>query len=136
MPSRAAQFCQTGSGRFVHVCRVFPFSAGWVVGGQGLTRAAFLGRGGSPLCGRGVDVLDGLDVQAQPACRAVMADSRPEPGPLTRTSISFRPNFDAFSAAISGGALGGGRGVLLRLPLKPTVPRRRGVAQGRHRCCR
>src|SRR5262245_28763939 len=55
------------------------------------------------------------------ACRAVMADSRPEPGPLTRTSISFRPNFDARSATVSA-ARWAANGVLLRLPLKPTVP--------------
>ena len=61
------------------------------------------------------------------ACKAVMADSRPEPGPLTRTSTSFRPNFDAFSAATSA-ARWAANGVLLRLPLKPTVPGRR-VAQ-------
>src|SRR4029077_11105041 len=55
------------------------------------------------------------------ACSAVMADSRPEPGPLTRTSISFRPNFDARSATVSA-ARWAADGVLLRLPLKPTVP--------------
>src|SRR5262249_20800694 len=55
------------------------------------------------------------------AWRAVMADSRPEPGPLTRTSISFRPNLDARSAAVSA-ARWAAKGVLLRLPLKPTVP--------------
>src|SRR6516165_8735838 len=55
------------------------------------------------------------------ACRAVMADSRPEPGPLTRTSISFRPNLVAFSAQVSA-ARWAAKGVLLRLPLKPTVP--------------
>src|SRR5262249_22489832 len=55
------------------------------------------------------------------ACKAVMADSRPEPGPLTRTSISFRPNFVARSAAVSA-ARWAANGVLLRLPLKPTVP--------------
>src|SRR4051812_2197049 len=55
------------------------------------------------------------------ACRAVMADSRPEPGPFTRTSISFRPNFEARSAAVSA-ARWAANGVLLRLPLKPTVP--------------
>src|SRR5271156_960126 len=54
-------------------------------------------------------------------CKAVMADSRPEPGPLTRTSISRRPNFVAFSAATSA-ARCAANGVLLRLPLKPTVP--------------
>src|SRR6202521_191393 len=55
------------------------------------------------------------------ACRAVIADSRPEPGPLTRTSISLRPNLVARSAAVSA-ARWAANGVLLRLPLKPTVP--------------
>src|SRR5205823_666253 len=49
------------------------------------------------------------------------ADSRPEPGPLTRTSISLRPNLVARSAAVSA-ARWAANGVLLRLPLKPTVP--------------
>src|SRR5437870_1828704 len=56
-----------------------------------------------------------------PACRAVIADSRPEPGPLTRTSISFRPNLVARSAHVSA-ARWAANGVLLRLPLQPTVP--------------
>src|ERR1700674_3742219 len=55
------------------------------------------------------------------ACRAVIADSRPEPGPLTRTSISLRPNLVARSAAVAA-ARWAANGVLLRLPLKPTVP--------------
>src|ERR1700739_4494728 len=55
------------------------------------------------------------------AWRAVMADSRPAPGPLTRTSISLTPNLVARSAAVSA-ALWAANGVLLRLPLKPTVP--------------
>src|SRR5215472_4757390 len=55
------------------------------------------------------------------ACKAVMADSRPEPGPLTRTSISLSPNLAARSAATSA-ARWAAKGVLLRLPLKPTVP--------------
>src|SRR5262249_36210024 len=55
------------------------------------------------------------------AWRAVMADSRPAPGPLTRTSISLRPNLVARSAAISA-ARWAANGVLLRLPLNPTVP--------------
>src|SRR5262245_34634679 len=54
-------------------------------------------------------------------CKAVTADSRPEPGPLTRTSISFRPNLPAFSAQVSA-ARWAANGVLLRLPLNPTVP--------------
>src|SRR5439155_23542665 len=55
------------------------------------------------------------------AWSAVIADSRPEPGPLTRTSISFRPNLVARSAQVSA-ARCAANGVLLRLPLKPTVP--------------
>src|SRR5207247_3179569 len=45
----------------------------------------------------------------------------PEPGPLTRTSISLTPNLVAFSAHVSA-ARWAAKGVLLRLPLKPTVP--------------
>src|SRR5262249_40076300 len=52
---------------------------------------------------------------------AVWADRGPEPGRLTRTSISFRPNLVARSAAVSA-ARWAANGVLLRLPLKPTVP--------------
>ncbi len=55
------------------------------------------------------------------ACKAVMADSRPEPGPLTRTSISFTPNLAAFSAACCAASCPA-YGVLFREPLKPLVP--------------
>src|SRR5438128_2969717 len=79
----------------------------------------FLG-GRQPLCGSGVTSSIAL-MDKPAACRAVMADSRPEPGPLTRTSISLRPNLVAFSAAVSA-ARWAAKGVLLRLPLKPTVP--------------
>src|SRR6266702_5398842 len=61
------------------------------------------------------------------ACSAVMADSRPEPGPFTLTSISLSPNLVALSAAVSA-ARWAAKGVLLRLPLKPTVP-----AEAKHR---
>src|SRR5688572_5476130 len=54
-------------------------------------------------------------------CRAVIALSRPEPGPFTRTSSSFTPYLDAFSAACCP-AHWPAKGVLLRLPLKPHVP--------------
>ena len=50
-----------------------------------------------------------------------MALSRPDPGPLTRTSTSRIPNFVAFSAACWA-AHWPANGVLLRLPLKPLVP--------------
>src|SRR5262249_616929 len=82
------------------------------------TRRFFGGR--QPLWGSGVTSSMALIVRPA-ACKAVMADSRPEPGPLTRTSTSFRPNLAAFSAAVSA-ARCAAKGVLLRLPLKPTVP--------------
>src|SRR5207302_7796329 len=79
----------------------------------------FLG-GRQPLCGSGVT--SSMALTDRPAAwRAVMADSRPEPGPLTRTSISLRPNLVARSAAVSA-ARWAAKGVLLRLPLNPTVP--------------
>src|SRR5438270_12780012 len=52
---------------------------------------------------------------------AVMALSRPEPGPLTLTSTSLTPYFVAAAAAVSA-ARWAANGVPLRLPLKPTVP--------------
>src|SRR5580698_9358228 len=60
-------------------------------------------------------------------CRPVIALSRPEPGPFTRTSSSFTPNFEARSAHVSA-ARWAANGVLLRLPLNPEVP---AVAQHR-----
>src|SRR6185295_3803742 len=49
------------------------------------------------------------------------ADSRPEPGPLTRTSTSFMPNSCALRPA-SSAAICAAYGVDLREPLKPCVP--------------
>src|ERR687883_479410 len=87
-------------------------------GGSGQTRRFFGGR--QPLCGSGVTSSIALMIRPD-CCSAVTADSRPDPGPLIRTSISFRPNFDPFSAQVSA-ARWAANGVLLRLPLKPTVP--------------
>src|SRR5262245_5082128 len=84
----------------------------------GYTRRRFGGR--QPLCGSGVMSSMAL-IDRPAACRAVTADSRPDPGPLIRTSTSRRPNFVARSAAVSA-ARWAAKGVLLRLPLKPTVP--------------
>src|SRR5688500_8744380 len=53
--------------------------------------------------------------------RARIADSRPEPAPRTRTSTSLRPWRMAFWAACSA-ARWAAKGVLLRVPLKPTMP--------------
>src|ERR1700733_11626707 len=55
------------------------------------------------------------------AWMAVIALSRPEPGPLTLTSTSLTPYLVAADAAVSA-ARCAANGVLLRLPLKPTVP--------------
>src|SRR5262249_13239651 len=79
----------------------------------------FLG-GRQPLCGSGVTSSIALTFSPA-ACSAVTADSRPAPGPFTRTSISFTPNFDAL-AAHSSAARCAANGVLLRLPLNPTAP--------------
>ena len=82
------------------------------------TRRRFGGR--QPLCGIGVtSSISLIDMPAD--CRAVMALSRPDPGPFTRTSNSRTPYFDAFSAACCA-AHWPANGVLLRLPLKPQVP--------------
>src|SRR5258707_725776 len=53
------------------------------------------------------------------SCR--IACSRPAPGPLTFTSISIIPLLRASAAAFSA-ARPAAKGVLLRAPLKPTVP--------------
>ncbi len=66
--------------------------------------------------------MSSIDLMFTPAdCNAVIALSRPPPGPLTRTSTSLMPNFFAFSAACCA-AHWPAKGVLLRLPLKPDVP--------------
>src|SRR5437660_3495301 len=50
-----------------------------------------------------------------------MAASRPAPGPFTNTSTCLRPYSMALRAAISA-AVWAANGVLLREPLKPTLP--------------
>jgi hypothetical protein len=50
-----------------------------------------------------------------------MAVSRPEPGPLTKTSTRFMPCSMARRPAASA-AIWAANGVDLREPLKPTVP--------------
>src|SRR5262249_13575691 len=79
----------------------------------------FLG-GRQPLWGSGVTSSMAL-MERPEAWRAVMALSRPLPGPLTLTSTSLTPNFVAADAAVSA-ARWAAKGVLLRDPLKPTVP--------------
>src|SRR5271157_6204149 len=85
---------------------------------RGQTRRFFGGR--QPLCGNGVTSSMAL-IKRPDAWIAVMALSRPEPGPLTLTSTSLTPNLVAAAAAVSA-ARCAANGVLFRLPLKPTVP--------------
>ncbi len=61
------------------------------------TRRGFLGL--QPLCGMGVTSF--MEVTIKPlAFKALMADSRPVPTPLTKTLTSDKPNSLAFSTAI------------------------------------
>src|SRR3954462_15154983 len=55
------------------------------------------------------------------ACSDRIAVSRPEPGPLTKTSTFFMPCSAALRAAFSA-AIWAANGVDLREPLKPTWP--------------
>src|SRR4030095_11292986 len=78
----------------------------------------FLGR--QPLCGIGVVSL--MDLMSIPlACSARMADSRPAPGPVTRTSTERTPCSLACSAQLAAASCAA-KGVPLREPLKPIRP--------------
>src|SRR5665811_818114 len=88
------------------------------LGARGQTRRRLEGR--TPLCGVGVTSL------IAPTSRPVavsdrMAVSRPEPGPLTKTSTLRMPCSMARRAAASA-AICAANGVDLREPLKPTCP--------------
>jgi hypothetical protein len=73
-----------------------------------------------PLCGRGVT--SSIEVMRNPAdCSAAMADSLPEPGPLTLISTSRTPLRIA-AAAARWAACWAAKGVLFREPLKPAQP--------------
>jgi hypothetical protein len=72
------------------------------------------------LCGSGVT--SSIEAIRKPACcKAEMADSRPEPGPLTLISTSRTPLRIA-ELAQRCAALCAANGVLLREPLNPTQP--------------
>ena len=76
--------------------------------------------GRQPLCGNGVT--SSIEAIRNPAdCNAEMADSRPEPGPLTLISTSRTPLRIAALAARCA-ACCAANGVLFREPLKPTQP--------------
>src|SRR5258708_16117218 len=73
-----------------------------------------------PLCGIGVT--SRIERTSMPAAaRARMADSRPEPGPLTRTSMLLMPCSRAWLAAFCA-ACWAANGVPLRDPRKPSEP--------------
>src|SRR5215469_1229978 len=76
--------------------------------------------GRHPLCGIGVT--SRIDFTSRPTvCSARMADSRPEPGPLTRTSSDRMPIAFAALPAESAACVAA-NGVPLRDPLKPMPP--------------
>src|SRR5262249_23419812 len=82
------------------------------------TLLRFLGR--QPLCGIGVVSL--IDLMSSPlACSARIADSRPAPGPVTRTSTDRTPCSFAPSAQLAAASCAA-KGVPLREPLKPIRP--------------
>src|SRR6476661_3717002 len=76
--------------------------------------------GRQPLCGCGV-TSEIVPTSRPVACSERIAVSRPEPGPLTKTSTFFIPCSIARRAAASA-AICAANGVDLREPLKPTWP--------------
>src|SRR5277367_1903565 len=83
------------------------------------TRRRFGGR--QPLCGTGVTSLMALMCSPDEAS-ARTADSRPAPGPFTRTSTDFIPYWSRATPAAVAAACCAAYGVPLRDPLKPTEP--------------
>src|SRR5436190_20076070 len=76
--------------------------------------------GRQPLCGIGVTSL--IDLTCNPAAaRAWIADSRPLPGPCTRTCTRFTPAVSASRAACSAATVAA-KGVLFLEPLNPALP--------------
>src|SRR5699024_9889493 len=87
-------------------------------GRRAQTRRRLAGR--VPLCGWGVT--SWIEPTSRPVAGSErIAVSRPEPGPLTKTSTFFRPCSCAWRAAASA-AICAAYGVDLREPLKPTWP--------------
>src|SRR5699024_7202628 len=73
-----------------------------------------------PLCGIGVTSLM-LLISNPAACKDLIADSLPAPGPLTYTSTVFKPCSIAAFAAFSATSPAA-NGVLFLEPLKPCPP--------------
>src|SRR5215468_7104452 len=83
------------------------------------TRRRFGGR--QPLCGIGVT--SRITTMCKPAAASARtADSRPEPGPCTRTSMLFMPYVSRATVAVESEACCAAYGVPLREPLKPIAP--------------
>src|SRR5215467_14700516 len=83
------------------------------------TRRRFGGR--QPLCGIGV--MSRISTICNPAAESARtADSRPEPGPFTRTSTLFMPYWSRATLAAASEACCAAYGVPLREPLKPMAP--------------
>src|SRR5262250_3138560 len=86
---------------------------------QNQTRRRFGGR--QPLCGIGVTSrIATMWIPA--AAKARTADSRPEPGPCTRTSTDLTPYWSRAEPAAFSEACCAAYGVPLREPLKPIAP--------------
>src|SRR5882724_3830251 len=83
------------------------------------TRRRFGGR--QPLCGIGVTSRI-TTICSPAAASARTADSRPEPGPFTRTSTLFIPYWSRATPAAASEACCAAYGVPLREPLKPIAP--------------
>ncbi len=63
-----------------------------------------------------------MTVTSKPAaCKALRADSRPDPGPFTQISTDLTPCSMAFRAA-EPAVTWAAKGVLLREPLNPSLP--------------
>ena len=70
----------------------------------------------------GIGVVSVIEITITPlACKERIAISRPEPGPLTKTSTCRRPCSCARRAAASDVTCAA-KGVLFREPLKPLAP--------------
>src|SRR5215475_4111994 len=83
------------------------------------TRRRFGGR--QPLCGIGVT--SRITTMCKPAAASARtADSRPEPGPCTRTSILFMPYVSRATVAVESDACCAAYGVPFREPLNPIAP--------------
>src|SRR5260370_10442584 len=88
-------------------------------GHQHQTRRRLGGR--QPLCGIGVTSRSST-MWSPAAASARTADSRPEPGPFTRTSTLFMPYWSRATPAAASEACCAAYGVPLREPLKPIAP--------------